>query len=598
MASMRGVTGMVVLGSRGRVVITPGVRRAKDDVAEMPQHNCGLVAPPNTAVASITPLSPGLARGPPYPPDTSLAPLSRKCSNRCVLRPFFHPGPMVQGRLERSAIGVVLAMHDRFSDVIRLRSGGVTVADAAAGSIAVPLKDPYILTKDGILDPPRGWAASLKYLGPGLITSASIVGSGELIATTTMGAQAGFVLLWMVIFSCAVKVAVQAEFARWTIATGTPALHGFNRVPPTFGPVGWVNLMWVLMILAKILQLGGILGGTAVAFSIMLPLGGDGLSPNSVTIWHVVVAAISIALLYSNAYSIIERGAVYLVVVFTFITVCIAFGLPFTPWGYSFNDIAGGLSFQIPAGALGAAIAMFGITGVGSDEITFYNYWCIEKGYARWVGPNDGTEAWRRRAKGWIDVMYKDITVSLVIYTFSTLAFFIMGAAVLHPQKLVPGGANEMITTLSRMYTDTLGPWAMYGFLIGAIAVLGSTLWAAVPSHSRMYTNFLAAIGIVNWSDPSSRMKWIRGFTIALPVIWCLSSLYFKSPVLMVQIGGVMTGVFLLAVLAATWYLRTKETDKELYGSGPFNLLLVISTIAIGLLGLYTVLQQFGFKIG
>ena len=109
---------------------------------------------------------------------------------------------------------------------------------------------------------------------------------------------------------------------------------------------------------------------------------------------------------------------------------------------------------------------------------------------------------WRKRAKGWIDVMYKDITVSLVIYTFATMAFFIMGAAVLNPQKLVPGGTNEMITTLARMYTDTLGPWAMYGFLIGAIAVLGSTLWAAVPSHSRMYTNFLAAVGMVNWSDP------------------------------------------------------------------------------------------------
>ena len=28
---------------------------------------------------------------------------------------------------------------------------------------------------------------------------------------------------------------------------------------------------------------------------------------------------------------------------------------------------------------------MFGITGVGADEITFYTYWCVEKGYARWA---------------------------------------------------------------------------------------------------------------------------------------------------------------------------------------------------------------------
>jgi len=194
--------------------------------------------------------------------------------------------------------------------------------------------------------------------------------------------------------------------------------------------------------------------------------------------------------------------------------------------------------------------------------------------------------------------MYKDVTVSLVIYTFATAAFFIMGAAVLHTQKLVPGGANEMITTLARMYTDSLGQWAMIGFLIGAIAVLGSTLWAAVPSQARMYVNFLSVVGVLNWKDPHARMKWLRAFTIALPVIWALASLYFKSPVLMVQIGGVMTGVFLVAVVVATWYLRQTDTDPELRGKGAFNLLLVASTIAIGFLGIYTVLSQFGVKIG
>ena len=472
------------------------------------------------------------------------------------------------------------------------------MAQTAEKSVPLLHADPYEITKAGILDPPKGWLASLKYLGPGLITSASIVGSGELIATTTMGAKAGFALMWMVLFSCFVKVAIQAEFARWTVLTGTPALHGFNRVPPKLGRIGWVNYMFILMILAKVLQIGGILGGTAVAFSIMFPLGGTGLSGTSVTIWHVLVAIASIALLYSNAYGIVEKGAVALVVIFSFITIVIAFGLPFTPWAYGISDLVNGLTPQIPAGALGAAIAMFGITGVGSDEITFYNYWCIEKGYARYTGPNDGSAAWKARAKGWIDVMYKDVTVSLIIYTFATAAFFIMGAAVLYPQKLVPGGANEMITTLARMYTDTLGQWAMVGFLVGAIAVLGSTLWAAVPSHSRMYTNFLAVAGVVDWKHYQSRMKWQRIFIVALPILWAVSSLYFKSPVLMVQIGGVMTGVFLVAVVAATWYLRQTDTDPELRGKSAFNLLLVASTIAIGFLGIYTVLQQFGIKIG
>ena len=148
-----------------------------------------------------------------------------------------------------------------------------------------------------------------------------------------------------------------------------------------------------------------------------------------------------------------------------------------------------------------------------------------------------------------------------------------------------------MIATLSRMYTDTLGEWASIVFLVGAVAVLGSTLWAAIPSWARMYTNFLAVIGVLDWQDSETRLRWIRIFTVALPVIWAVAFLSIQSPVLMVQIGGVMTGVFLLAVVVAVWYLRRTEIDPRLYGGGMFNAVLVVSSIAIGLLGVYTALS-------
>ncbi|MEO7274601.1 MAG: Nramp family divalent metal transporter [Vicinamibacterales bacterium] len=472
------------------------------------------------------------------------------------------------------------------------------MADSATAIAAAPDDDPYHLDAAGIKEPPTGWRGSLTHLGPGLVLSASIVGSGELIATTTAGAQVGFALLWLVLFSCAVKVAVQIELARWTIATGSPALSGYNRVPPRLGRVGWVNLLFFLLVISKVLQVGGVLGGTAIAFSVLMPIGSDPLLEPSRTIWHVILIVATILALYSSRYQLIERGAFWLVATFSVVTVAIAVGLPFTPWGYSVSELASGLSFHLPPAALGAAIAMFGITGVGSDEITMYNYWCIEKGYARWVGPNDGSDAWVRRAKGWIAVMYKDALLSMVIYTFATVAFYLMGASVLHPQGLVPRG-NEMITTLARMYTDTLGPWATRLYLVGAIAVLGSTLWAAVPSHARMYANFVSMVGGFDWKDSRRRLRWVRGFTVALPIVWGGSSLVLQQPVLMIQIGGVMTGVFLLAVLVATWYLRAHETDRRVYGGPLFNATLILSTAAIALLGLYTVASTLGlFRVG
>jgi Mn2+/Fe2+ NRAMP family transporter len=453
--------------------------------------------------------------------------------------------------------------------------------------------DPYTLTADGIKEPPVGWRASFRYFGPGLILSASIVGSGELIATTTLGAQAGFVLLWLVIVSTLVKVAVQIELARWTIATGQPALTGYAKVPPKIFGIGWVNLLWAVLALSKLLQLGGIIGGVAVAFSILLPIGGDPLGFTSLLIWTSVIAVGSIAMLYSNRYSLIERGAVTLVVIFSAVTILIALGLPLTPFAYGFDDLGSGLTFLIPAGTLGAALAMFGITGVGADEITFYTYWCVEKGYARWVGPNDGSEAWVRRANGWIRVMYKDAMVSWVIYTFGTLAFYLMGAAVLQPQGLVPQG-NGMITTLSRIYTDVLGEWASVVFLIGAIAVLGSTMWAAIPSWARMYTNLLATFGVLDWQDPVARLKWIRVFTVVLPLLWAVFYLTIQSPVIMVQIAGVMTGIFLVGVVWAVYWLRQNETDSRLHGGRGFAVFLAVSSVAIALLGIYSLLDVVG----
>jgi Mn2+/Fe2+ NRAMP family transporter len=471
------------------------------------------------------------------------------------------------------------------------------MSEPTGAKAGVVQADPYTLTADGIKEPPVGWRASFRYFGPGLILSASIVGSGELIATTTLGAQAGFALLWLVIFSTLVKVAVQVELARWTIATGQPALTGYNKVPPRIGRIGWVNVLWAVLALSKLLQVAGIIGGTAVAFSIMLPIGGDPLGFTSLLIWTTLLAVASIAMLYSNKYSVVERGAVTLVVIFTAVTVLIALGLPFTPFAYDGGDLASGLTFLIPAGALGAALAMFGITGVGADEITFYTYWCVEKGYARWVGPNDGSEEWVRRANGWIRVMYKDALVSWVIYTFGTLAFYLMGAAVLNPQGLVPQG-NGMITTLSRIYTDTLGEWAGILFLIGAIAVLGSTMWAAIPSWARMYTNLLATLGVLDWQDPVARLRWIRIFTVALPLLWGVLYLWIQQPVILVQIGGVMTGIFLVAVVVAVYYLRHTETDPRVHGGRGFAAVLGISSVAIGLLGVYTLLQVFGVKFG
>lgn len=341
--------------------------------------------------------------------------------------------------------------------------------------------DPYALDAAAVKEPPVGWLASSKFFGPGLIVSASVVGAGELITATSLGAQAGFVLLWLVFVSTIVKVAVQMEMARYSIVTGEGGMEGYNRVPPRIGRVSWVFLMWALMAISKLIQTGGLIGGMAAGLSILLPLGLGPLSPAAVAIWAVVVTLVAIASLIANRYGLIENVATFLTMAFVLVTVLVVIALPFSDFAYSGADLGSGLSLQLPIGAIGIALTMFGLTGVASEEITAYTYWCLEKGYARWSGPNDGSEGYRRRARGWIAVMQKDALVSWVIYTVSTAAFYVLGAAVLHPQGLFPEG-NEMILTLSETFAGVFGETGRIVFLIGALAALGSTIWAAIPS--------------------------------------------------------------------------------------------------------------------
>lgn len=453
-------------------------------------------------------------------------------------------------------------------------------------------EDRYRLDPAHVKEPPTGWFASARFFGPGLIVSASVVGAGELITTTALGARAGFILLWLVFFSTLVKVAVQVQMARYSIVTGEGGMEGYAKVPPRIGGKGWPFWAWAVMALAKLIQTGGLIGGMAAVLSILMPVLGEPLSVGSLTLWAIVVTVVAIVTLYSNNYALIEKVAILLTMTFVVVTVMVVLSLPATQYAYGASDLATGLSFQLPLAVVGIALAMFGLTGVGSEEITAYTYWVLEKGYAQWSGPNDGSEDYIRRASGWIAVMQKDAIVSWFIYTISTAAFFILGAAVLNPQGLAPEG-NDMIMVLSETFASVMGEPGRIIFLIGALAALGSTIWAAVPSWSRSWANALAILGVFDWADPKRREGWMRFFIVALPLLWLATYLWISSPLIMIQIGGIAGGAFLAAVAVSALYLTRKYVDPRLRGGNFSTVAMWVSAVAIVALGIYSITQVF-----
>lgn len=123
--------------------------------------------------------------------------------------------------------------------------------------------------------PPRSFLGVLACLGPGLIIAGSVVGSGELIATTKTGAEAGITLLWLIIIGCVIKVFVQIELGRYALTHGEATLTALDRVPGPRYRVNWIVWYWLLMMLVIQAQLGAIVGGVGQSMAIAFPIRGD-----------------------------------------------------------------------------------------------------------------------------------------------------------------------------------------------------------------------------------------------------------------------------------------------------------------------------------
>jgi manganese transport protein len=463
--------------------------------------------------------------------------------------------------------------------------------------------DPYAMPPDGIREPPQSLWAALRKIGPGIILAGSIVGSGELLLTTSLGAEYGFAFLSLILYSCVVKVFVQIELGRHAISSGKPTLGALNGLPGPRWRVHWQVWWWFFMLLFTVSQLGAMVGGVGQALHLAMPLGTERLAnevaPYSASVadairshpehpWAALTALTAVALLLAGGYKTIEKITTVLVVGVTLVTVICVAALPGSGYPITTADLSAGFTLALPAAGIAAAFGTFGITGVGASELYSYPYWCLEKGYARFVGRCSDDPAWERRARGWMRVLYLDAWVSMLVFTTATVAFYILGATVLHRQNLVPK-KTEMIATLSEMYVPTFGDWTRFAFLIGAWAVLFKTLYVASASHSRLTTDFLSLANFINVDSADRRRRWIRRFCVFFPLFALVLYLAFRDPRLMVIMGGFVQAATLPVISGATIYLRYRRTDPRIAPSKLSDACLWLAVISITIVAAYAV---------
>jgi manganese transport protein len=181
------------------------------------------------------------------------------------------------------------------------------------------------------------------------------------------------------------------------------------------------------------------------------------------------------------------------------------------------------------------------------------------------------------RARGWIRVMHLDIACSLVIYTLATVAFYLLGAGVLHRMGAVPA-ARDTVAVLSQIYTQTLGDWALWFFYVGVVVTLSGTIFAATAAHSRMMADLVRVLGAYRREDAEARGRWRNRFVVILATVPAVFFWLFESPVRMVVAGGVAQALMLPLIGFAAIYVRHARLPRELQPSVLTTAVLWLST--------------------
>ena len=226
----------------------------------------------------------------------------------------------------------------------------------------------------GIREAPKGLGGALRNIGPGIVVSGSIVGSGELLVTTRMGAEVGFVFLWGVIVASIVKFFIQLELGRQCILYNQTTIQALDRV------------RYFSVMIAVI----GILGSVAGLMSSVFP-------SVSYSVWAVLIFLLMSVLLYRGLYKDLEKMISLLVASFSLIVIGSSIFLLRTPYAFTTSELMSGFRFTLPPEGAFVALAVMGSVGATAVELFMYPYWIREKGYPDFVGPQEDSPEWHER---------------------------------------------------------------------------------------------------------------------------------------------------------------------------------------------------------
>ena len=327
----------------------------------------------------------------------------------------------------------------------------------------------------------------VRHFGPGMILMMTGIGTSHLMTAPLAGAQFGYTLLWCVLAAYVFKYYGFEMAFRFTHATGRSMLDAYATAPGKW-PL-WYMLVTTL-IQSAIGQAGRLAAAAAVPYFMVDYYFGLTVNPG---VYGLVLGLASVALILGGRYAMLETLTKLFAGVLCVSSVIVYFVEP-AP-ASAFRSF---LTFDTPEGSIIIIAAFLGLLPTGIDVSLQASEWGKAKrtGMGRLRGqleeqgltgrfdpltspksaltvdtsklPADALEYCRR----WFKIGMLDFRFGYII-SFVIACIFLILAAQWIPGSEVRG--NAVMGEIAGIFTNSVGPWMMLVFLVGAFAASFST---------------------------------------------------------------------------------------------------------------------------
>lgn len=368
--------------------------------------------------------------------------------------------------------------------------------------------------------------------------AATAIGTSHIVLAPVAGARYGFDLLWLILFAHLFKYPAFEFGARYAVATETSLIEGFGALP---GPRNWGLFVFLgVTVIQGLTILAGVMSVTA---SILVVTVG-GLSYTS---WLLVVGIFTITVHRAGGYPALKRGAMTMVGVLAVGTVIAFLATPPGP-----ADLGRMLVPAAPAGSTLLVASILGLMPTGINVAVWHSLWAVAH-----------LEYWKREGtdrQGMLRMSQRDLAVGYGLSAVLGVMLLSLGAVLLRPRGLVPDGI-EVALTISRIYTELLGPWMFPVFMMGAFAAMFSTVYSVMDGFPRAFSTLMKTLlpGSAFLHRPSNPSYWI--FMVVIFAFSLVTNTLLPNPVLVVTLVGVVSLMIAPVLYSLNYYCVTRLVD-------------------------------------